>query len=729
MKPSLPRCRTPLALAVLALLGAAAAQAQSAPDGLVVEFGAGIFGSASELSLYNQHRGLRVIDDAAFQLGAEYRWRDPAGGLSTSVQARDLLGGNREVAVRLRQPDDWTLRADYGVLTRRDPRRANTGLGGAGTVAPQVNVLPEGAGSGDEFEFKVKRTGLGLALTKVLSTHWQIDAALRGEDRRGSRLFGVGMTCPSVVAVQCRGATGTETGWALLLLPEPIRTHHTEADLRVSFGSARVNVSLGYHGSFFQNSHATLQPDVPGALYNGVGTLLPLSSGLQAMLGQAVALPPDNDAHQVDLTGSVIFDRLATLNFKLARALARQNEDFASAGFNAAPAGVSSLDGRVLTTLAQVGLSARPLPRLSTAATLRYEDRDDRTPLATYNVEDTASYTNRRLPSTKLRGKAQADLQIDSDHRGGLAVEHEAIDRGAFTASSAIGGVTALRQKTDETVLRAQLRRRLTEAFSGAVVFEQARRSGSNWLKDNSGLGVSEVANPDDPAAGLASGIFMPTLADRRRDKLRLNAQWQPTESLQLQASADRGKDRYSTPSVYGLRHSGLTQFALDADLALDDGWRLAGNFSHGRQDLLQARPDAAIVAYDNLGTTLGLGVEGRPTGKLEVGASFNHLRDRSRFTQTLTAGASAAQAALLEASGGLPDINFRQSQLRLNGRYAVEKDTALKLELLLQRARWTDWTWGAGDTPFAYADGSTVRPPTRQNLVFVGLGFVQRWR
>ncbi len=51
-------------------------------------------------------------------------------------------------------------------------------------------------------------------------------------------------------------------------------------------------------------------------------------------------------------------------------------------GLTGAPAGVSSLGGVMDTNLAQFGLTARPMPGLTLLANVRYEDKNDKTPLA-----------------------------------------------------------------------------------------------------------------------------------------------------------------------------------------------------------------------------------------------------------------------------------------------------------------------------------------------------------
>ncbi len=584
-------------------------------------------------------------------------------------------------------------------------------------------------GTGSELDLHTKRSGLGFAVSKVITPRLQFDASARTEHKDGSRLWGIGFACPSALAVACTGNTNAQVGSAVLFAPEPIDSDHHQVEARLGYAAEKFRLSLGYYGSFYRNDLGSMTVGVPGSLINPVGTLLPVTAGLAGILGQPVALPPDNQAHQVDLTGAILYSATTQFNFKLARTRATQDDSFAAAGFTAGPAGVRNLDGSVDTTLAQVGFTSRPLAKLSLSGNVRWEDRDDATPLALYNVEGAMTYTNRQLPYRTLRARLQGNYQITPEWRGTLAAGYEQIDRGVFTATSATSGITALRQKTDETTWRGELRRRLTEDFSGAVSLEHSDRSGSNWLRDNSGPGVTEVGDPNAAATGFSRGIFMPTLADRDRDKVRLLGDWQPTEKLSMQVAYDLGQDRYHAPGVYGLRSSDMQQVTVDASYAFNDKWSVNGFASYGTQELDQGRPDAAFMAFRNRETNVGVGVTGKVTSKLDLGANLAWLQDRSTFLQTLDATAGGANAALLQATGGLPPITFRQQALRLTGKYTIDKKSSLRGELAYYRAKWDDWAWGYSGTPFVYSDGTVASRNTTQDVAVLRVVYTYRWQ
>ncbi len=720
---------TVLALALLSAFPIAQAQTAPAVEGSVSAGVGLITGDREDRSLYNQYNGLRPGSNGVGLFSADYYRRDDERNTVTQFEATDLFNGNRELGFRWKRPGDWKFSADYREGVRYDPNIPNTGLAGAGSTTPSVVALTGGPGTGNDYDLKLKRSNLGFGFSKVITRQWLFDASVQTERKEGSRLFGAGFNCPSFIAPGCRTTTGTEVGWAVLMLPEPVDATHTQAEARLTYGGGgKLNLSVGYYGSFYRNANGSMTPNVPGSLYNALGVVTPLSTGLQAIMGQPVALPPDNQAHQLDLLGSYAFSNTTQMNFKLAYSRATQHENFAASGLTGAPAGVSDLGGTMATTLAQIGVTSRPMPKLSLMANLRYENRDDSTPVAVYNIEGTSTYTNRRLPLTSLRGKLQAAYQFTPEYRGSLGVDVNSVDRDTFTATSAVAGITALRMKTDDTAVRAELRKRMSEDLSGAVSLETSRRTGSNWLRDNSGLGVTEVSDPSAAGAGFANGIFSPTLMDRHRDKVKFNADWQPMEKLSLQASAELGRDRFDSPSGYGVRSADMDQVSLDWTYALNDKWGLNGFVSRGTQQLDQSRPAAAIMAFDNTSTTLGIGFTGKPTGQLEVGGTLAYIDDRSAYAQTLDAGADLGSAALLAATGGLPDITFRQTTLKLFGKYTLDKQSAVRVELAHQRSRWTDWAWGYNGTPYVFSDGTTVNRNPTQNVTFLGVTYIRRW-
>ena len=723
--------RTVLALAICSALGTVYAQERF--EETTVNAGVGFVGGTSaDRALPYQYKGLRNRSGATGLLSFEYILRDDEKLDWIDFKGDDLLGVNRESNLTWRDPGSWKFTADYSELVRYDPNTINSGMVGSGSTSPQVVRVPVGTGS--DFDLQTKRSGMSVGLIKWVSPTLQMEVGLKTEKKEGSRLFGIGMSCPSAVAPGCGPSTGINTGSAVLLLPEPINATHNQIEARLSYVVDKLLVNLGYYGSFYANENATLAPSIPGSLNNSVGGLLPLSNGLQGVLSQRIALAPDNQAHQFDVSGLYSFSDSTRATFRLGYARATQRDSFEGLGFVGVPAGVTSLGAEVHTTNARLGLTARPVPKLSLLADWRYDDRDDRTPIAVYNLAGSGptamTWTNRNLPNRKIRGKLQANWQFSSDYRGTVGADVETIDRGSFTPSSQVFGVSAFRQNTRESSVSAELRRRMSESFSGSIGVSRSRRDGSNWLMPNAGKGVIEVSNPTDAVNGfLPTSVFMPTLADRQRDKAKLFADWQPSAKLSLQVSAEKGSDSFTTPTVYGLRDTGMDQFSVDLGYALSASWALNGYASKGSQTLNQLRPAGYAMAFSNKSLGAGLGITGKPMSKLEMGANLSFFEDVNVYAQTLDVFAGADAVTLLAASGGLPDITYRQTTLKLFGKYVLDPKSSIGVDLVFQRTNFDDWAWINNGVPYGYSDGTTVIQKPNQNVAYLGVTYSYRWQ
>ena len=719
---------TAVAVATCAVCVAAHAESDDVnPVQATVSVGVGLAdGARGDRAIYGQYAGSQNDRSWAGLLGFDYSLRQPEKHAWVDFKAENLLNDTRELHMVWKHPGDWKFNADYSELVHNDPNTVNTGMTGAGSTTPQVALLSGGSGTVSEYELKTKRTSLGVGFFKRISNAWQFELDLKTENKEGSRLFGVGMNCFSAIAT-CGTTTSLNAGWALLMLPEPISANHSQIEARVGYAQDKLRLSVGYYGSFYRNNYSTLNPGVPSALNNPLGSSLALSSGLQSLLSQAVALPPDNQAHQIDLTGGYAFTDKTQGTFRLGYTNASQNSDFVGDGLTGAPTGTTGLGGKVTTTLVRLGLTSRPIPMLFLVAVFRYEDNDDQTPLAYYNyIDGKTAYTNRAFPDRKTHGKLQASWQFPDGYRGTVGADYEAIDRGAFTASSAAAGISALRQQTEDVGVRAELRRQMTEDWSGSVSLSSNRRTGSNWLRDNSGLGVTEVVNPTDAATGfLSDAVFMPSLADRRRDKVRVFSDWQPNKKWTLQFSAEEGTDKFTSPSVYGLQETRMTQYGVDFVYAESFNWNFTGYVSQGVQTFNQARYAGYLMAFENTSLNAGLGFTGKISSQLQIGGTLSFSDDKSVYAQRLDVYAGADSAALLAATGGLPDVTYRQTALKLYGTYALDKRSSLRLDFVHQKNNVNDWAWNYNGVPFVYSDGTTLSQKQSQSVNFIGITYV----
>ncbi len=753
-KPCIPRL-TLCALAVLAAVGQVRAEesadtvrALTTPDS-VVSVGVGYSsGEEKDRARFGMFNGLRK-DDTVLLLDFSYSKRDDPSGFWTMFSGRNLGLDNRELHFLTGRQGGWKIGADYSEITRHDPRTINTGLQGAGTTTPTVVLLPA-PGTGQDLNLQLKRKGTSVSAEQWLTPNLQFEASVKNEDKNGARFFGRGFTCSSVTAPGCAGPTASATGWALLMVPEPVDSNIRQFDVKLNFIGEKLFLSGGYYGNFYSNANSALSPTVPGTLANGLGTPLPLSTGLQAILQLPIALPPDSQAHQFFLAGNYRFTPTANMTFKFSHTHATQHENFSNVF--TPPPGRSNLGGVVDTTMAQIGLTARPAKNLSLLGNVRYEDRNDKTPIDLYNIEGTptatapATFTNGRVSPIRLTAKAEASYRFPDRIRLTIGGDFENIDHGVFTPTDNVAGISGLRQKTQEKGYRIELQRVMSETFTGSISYLSSERNGNSpWLKPYSltatvgpQTGVF-AANPDPacvpPAAPAVNyciynrtAIFPFIFMDRQRDKWRMSGTWMPAEDWTLQLYAEDAKDAYSGPTEHGLRNSNMRMFGADVAWTISDSWRLGAYASTGVQTVDAGHSTGYDASLKDNNTSIGLTLTGTFSPKLQGGLDIATVDDVLQYAQTQDPFASAANALFLAQQGGLPDVTYRMYKLRLFARYAIDRRSSVGVDVINYRSSFNEWTYGYNGVPFTYNDNTTLGAVVNQRVTFFGISYAYRF-
>lgn len=715
--------QTLIAVAVMVAFGPARAEddevaALIKPDHGSVSLGvAGVSGDHRDRSLWGQYNGMRE-DDAYFLLDFDYLTRDDQTGTWVNLYGRNLGLDTRELGGAWNKQGDWKVSLDYSEIVKRDPRTINTFISDGGTPTPTVNATgTPGTGTDLNLDLKRKRTTVGI--DKQLARGLQLSASFRNEDKDGARLFGKGFQCAAGArGIDWQAATGcTGTNWALLMLPEPINSNTKQFDLKMNYASKKLALSTGYYGSFYSNSYETLSPQ-------GVATAdFSTDAGIRNVLGMPLALPPDNEAHQFYVAGNYGFTRNTRATFKTSYAISTQDDTFPAVFLADSP--TSNLDGEVTHFKAHLGLTSRPLQKLYLNANVRYEDKQDNTPTAYYTelgqLTPDVTVTNNPSSSQRLVGKLEGTYQLPYSLSGTLGIDYEKIDRDLPVATAEPGGLSVLREQTEEISYRAELRRSISETLNGTISYIMSRRDGSDWYQVSTGLVLPESSLP-------ANQVYVSTYGDRERDKVRLTADWTPAERLALQFVADYGKDEYTSGGATtdrGLRDTDLSFYSIDATYQLADAWKLIGYVSYGDQTIHINHSTGYRLALNDRTDTVGLKLNGQWSERLSLGAGLSYTDDRNRYQQT-----QIIDPALYP---GLPDVVFRQTELSVFGDYALNKLSSIRVDLVHVRTKLDEFTWECATcssvTPFTYSDGTTVSLQPDQNVSFLGARYTYKFR
>jgi len=654
-----------LAASMAAAFGPALAQEDDEVFRLVrpestLEFGAGHL--SDDAIRFGQYSGLKA--SGLYGIGnIEFVGRDDASGTWLRFDARNLGLESRELRFERERQGDWRYSIEYAKTPRYSQYKVNTGLLGIGHDVQ--TVTPVAAGAGFDTRLKTEREGVILGGQKFLGSGLDIQVRFKNETKEGERLFG-------------RGRFDQRQ-----FLAEPIDHTMRQLDVILGYTGNKLQLSGGYYGSFFENDKRAL-------------TVFPFAAGNVTNNLSPIALPPDNQAHQLYLSGGYSFTPTTRANFKLARGMATQDDRFVVASVP----GRADLDGRVDTTLIQAGLSARPFSKLSLLANFKYEDRDDKTPVRQYFPNATPGTVNAFNEPRSLQskvGKLEANYLLPAGFRVVGGVDHEERDRTVVPVRQ-----VTYREQTQETAYRLELRRALSETLNGSIAAVKSEREGSRFQAD--------VVPATGPVAPLH-------LADRERDKLRLKLDWEPLEALSVQFMGDLSRDDYRS-AYLGLDDGRATFWSIDAAYRFNDGW----------QALAWASRESVRIDNDTVAggvgwsadvaqrtRAFGIGLRGSLGERWKFGGDLQYSRDRSNY------GLSGAPTA----TAVLPDVEYTLKTFKLFAEYEMKRDLALRIDAVHDRWRTNDWLWAV----YQYADGTTLEQDERQNVTFVGVSVRYRWR
>jgi MtrB/PioB family decaheme-associated outer membrane protein len=611
--------------------------------------------------------------------------RDGATGTWMNLSGRNLGQDSRELSAEWLRQGDIGVSLGYSRLTRDDPMSFNTGLQGIGQVyqtisgAAGANALPK-----REVSLSTTRDLVELGFYKNISDALDLRISFKNEKKEGARIAGQGANA--------------------YFMTEPIDATTRQLEAILGYAGERLQVSGGYSGSWYENSNALMV----GVIRGGAATSL--------------SLPMDNQAHRLFVDAGYTFTPTTRGTIKLSSGTATQNETLPFASDWTRWAGSPErLGGKVNTTTAEVGLSSRPLPRLSLNANLRYHDVNDKTPVVRFTNQTNGYYTAHGYRTKS--GKLEGTYRLPDGYSLTAGVDYKDQNRTA-PRNGNMAAITQIeapfRQNIDETTYRLQLRRAFSETINGSVAYLRGKRTGSGDVTTT--------------AAGVEAAINPSHISDRKRDKWRGILDWSPSESLALQFTVEDSRDKYDfRPALgtgasdvpQGLKDGSANLFAADANYTLNDNWQLNAYYSLDitKSKLLGADDTAArnqkVTNFKETGHALGFGAKGQVSKDFRLGANLELVGSVTKTDQQV------------RTVTPLDDISNRMARLKLFAEYQMEKNSSLRFDLIHELWRTDDWTWTFNDrSPYVFnglptaIDGTTAILRQKQSSGFIGVRY-----
>ncbi|MBF0342429.1 MAG: MtrB/PioB family outer membrane beta-barrel protein, partial [Magnetococcales bacterium] len=451
------------------------------------------------------------------------------------------------------------------------------------------------------------------------------------------------------------------------------------------------------------------------------------------------SLPLDNEAHQLFLNGGYQFTPDTRATFKLAHGRALQNEhiptsDIAGLARVGAP---SNLEGRVDTTHLLLGLSTRPLQDLQLNAKLRYYDESDKTPAWLVAQTATAQVHSTPASITTTSGQLEGNYRLPFDTTLSSSVEHKKQERSIpFGNDLNKDGLdderyVPWRNQLNETTLRMQLSRHLSETVNGSVSVEHATRTGSNFITSPNILGNAQ---------GKIAPFF---IADRERDKLRLAMDWRPLERLGVQFVAENALNHYDDEQTpYGVKKGHAQLYSVDMDYAPTDKWLFTAWYAYdlnktwqdsGRWGTpAQHEADKSSLLTDS-GSSLGVGVRNQWNEQIKLGANYQWTGIKSAFDDQVTRDPNPASPPAYPAGvTPLPQISSPTFRFNTFFEFKGWGPGLLRADYIHEQWKTNDWTWKFSDgSPYVYGtttDSTLIATQDKQTADFLGVRYTTRF-
>lgn len=702
---------TAVAAAMLAAYGSAFAEDDdikqlTKPDSSI-SVGAGYW--SSDRPQQGIFDGMR--DDHGYALiDADVVKRDDATGTWFKFKTDNLGLESRKISAEVQQQGNMGGFVSYSRIPRESPLDIRSGIRGVGTERMIIsgsgtNVLPF-----HKVDLATYRDLIHVGFSKNLLKDVDLKFSFKNEEKNGSRHWGLGS--------------------AALFVAEPIDSTTQQLDVTLEYSGEKLQLSGGYAGSWYRNKNDLVLASVQGVSNPREDSRSPNTTPL--------SLPLDNEAHQFFLNAGYSFTPSTRGTLKVSRSVATQDETIPSialTGVNAPFAGAPrKLDGEIVTSLVELGLSSRPTSKLSLNANLRYHDVDDNTPLFGFvgnNTTRAVSVHNTPHSYETKSGKVEASYLLPERFKliGGIDFKDQDRTAPKFHDERYVPFAESL----EETTYRLQLRRSMSETVNGSVAFLHSTRDGS------------VRALPHEPSTLRDGGSIYDAInplhiADRTRDKWRMSLDWAPVEAFSMQFNVEDSRDDYQREDgrPFGLKDGQATLVSVDARYAFSDKWQITGWASHDVTTAKQlsgrwARNTSSSIPnmlkraeLEDQGDSVGLGLRGAVTSKLSIGADVQWTRTQSSYDEDTSAARTASEIPL-------DDIENTLTRVSMFARYAIRKNADVQLDLIHERWKTDDWSWSFADgSNYIYGtttDGTTVSIKPKQTSNFIGARYIYKFQ
>lgn len=535
-----------------------------------------------------------------------------------------------------------------------------------------------------------------------IDQQWSVQFDYNHLKQDGAKLIGSGTS--SSVANTAGGyttqtaAAGLFTREANFILMNPSNYTTDNFNLGVNWKGENAHLHAVYSSSLFKDAYNGLYWESPFIGNTSTATAMPT-----AYLTNALSTAPSNQFHQLNVNGGYALTSTTKLAGSLSRGVNTQNEAFnnhqafeiTAMPVNAAGITQASLNGRVVTTHADLKLTDKSIQDLALSAGFKYNERNNQTPsmrmsfLDLRGVDPANKWTVVNTPysnkSTLL--ELAGDYRLDKAQSLRLGYDHEDIKRWCngilptIAAASGAGAVAngldlampigtvpgcVLTPSSKEDRIGLTYKLKPNSDLSVIADLSHAKRNSVsdftfvNPLGTTGQVGITAaVVGNGTLNAGNYYGFKTWFDASRTQDMLKLRANWSATDELSIVA-AGRYEDNKYTDSPLGVQNGRNWSLNLDATYAYSDQGSLSAYVSKSdrRRQYLSLASDTLSTSTTSLqwstpqagrtaantfandlqedGTAIGVNLKQQFTEAWDMAGDLSYSIDKSGYTNTL---------------------------------------------------------------------------------------------
>jgi MtrB/PioB family decaheme-associated outer membrane protein len=488
------------------------------------------------------------------------------------------------------------------------------------------------------------------------------------------------------------------------ILPVDFNYKTDDFGLALGYKGSNLQYSLAYTGSLFKNEADAIDWQNP---FTHVGT---------QDFGQT-AEAPDNQFHRISANLGYQLTDNTRVGAELAYGRLTQDQAFLPYTINPSivtpglPA--SNLDGQVDTTLAKFDITSRPSNKLRLDASYTYSNRDNNTPVNTYNYvitdqvlaidPNTGSPVSRQnLPYSFEQNLVRAKFSYLLPKNANLSGGYD-YDQMNYTYQQV--------DNTKNQTFWAKLKLPSMDTLQGSLKYAYSTRNASTFVplsSQNPPLG-----NPVFPDS--VNPLMQPfELADRNRNLVGLDAAYNPQDNLSLNLDVEYYKDDYPDMVL------GLTQA---------QGWTITPSLTYAFSETLTT---SAYYTYEDLSSDQS-GLEWIPvppvsnswmtsdsnlTQTFGLSANWKAIPDKLDLGAELTYASFNGKIQYANAPD-LPDLTSRLFGLGLHGKYKLKDNLSLRATVWYESYKEDDWAKNSSVDFLPTVLSLGVGPQDAQTLLF----------